>query len=144
VKLSPEFARFVFWICVASCVVGQLAILRSTVRGPAARASGDDAANPVHIRRAPEIIWAVLPVIALIFVFAGTWRVLHFSDATTTQPLHRHPPTTVSRAPTSLATSARPQKRSRAASVRMHVAPALQMVDLNVADAVEDFEDPRR
>jgi hypothetical protein len=85
-KLSPEIARIVFWICVASCVIAQLGILRSTLRASKAGTAGDrnggETPVPTRVNRPAELSWAILPAVALILVFAGTWKVMQrVSDA---------------------------------------------------------------
>jgi hypothetical protein len=151
VKLSPEFARIVFWMAVASCVVAQLGILWSTWRGMAERAgqtetpSADAEGNPLLVRRAPELAWAILPAIALILVFAGTWRAMHqFSDADSPPPMHRHPPATVSGAPSLLADYSRPAQRQSAARRGAVKATSESMMEPVRAESIEIPEVPQR
>lgn len=75
--MSPLFADAIFWIAVACCVVAQAAIVRSVLlaRGGSTRA-----------RRAAELMWAVLPAIALAAVLVLTWRTMHRAG-----PGHSHP-----------------------------------------------------
>jgi hypothetical protein len=61
------FAKSIFWVAVALCSVAQLAILRSVVLG-----SRDTAAH----RRSRELLWVVLPAIALGAVLFFTWRAM--------------------------------------------------------------------
>jgi heme/copper-type cytochrome/quinol oxidase subunit 2 len=59
----------VFGICVLACVVGHIAILLSVLR---ARSSAPDA-NVPRPRTVIEVVWALVPVIALAFVLTATW-----------------------------------------------------------------------
>ena len=71
--MSIHLADAIFWIAVACCSVAQLAILHSVVISPARMASRDTSSA----RRIAEIAWAVLPGIALVFVFLATWQAMH-------------------------------------------------------------------
>jgi heme/copper-type cytochrome/quinol oxidase subunit 2 len=71
--MSIHLADAIFWVAVACCSVAQLAILHSVVISPARMATRET--SPA--RRTAEIAWAVLPGIALAFVFAATWRAMH-------------------------------------------------------------------
>jgi hypothetical protein len=102
--MPSSVAVWSFWIAVCACAAGQIAILRDAVsvrgtRGPqsgteppvAASPAPGPAVAPVDAeserpagRRAPgrvhaaaEVMWAVLPGIALVFVLLWTWRVMH-------------------------------------------------------------------
>ncbi|MBV9880110.1 MAG: hypothetical protein JO180_06410 [Gemmatirosa sp.] len=72
--MTPFLADAIFWIAVVSCAVAQIAILRATA---AARAGY--AASPARrpAGRVTEVVWAVLPPLALIGVLLLTWRALH-------------------------------------------------------------------
>jgi heme/copper-type cytochrome/quinol oxidase subunit 2 len=59
----------VFVACVAACVVAHIAILVSVSRRPA-RAADPGVPQP---RRGVEILWALLPMIALALVLTATW-----------------------------------------------------------------------
>ena len=72
-----------FWLSVAVAVVAELAIVAATVRAsrphpvadvPAA-AQGETDTLPTQ-RRALEVLWAVLPALALVVLFVLTWRAL--------------------------------------------------------------------
>jgi heme/copper-type cytochrome/quinol oxidase subunit 2 len=71
--MTFRFADAVFWLAVACCTVGHLAILRSVVVTPVGATDGRSASR----RRALEIFWAVLPAIALAGVLTFTWRAMH-------------------------------------------------------------------
>jgi len=66
----------IFWIAAILCVIAELAILRSMLRGSRAGAGtsaegAPDAAMP-RGRPVMELIWAVVPAIGLIFVLIAT------------------------------------------------------------------------
>ena len=82
--LSLSLRAVIFWIAAIVCIVAQLAILRSTLRvsraAPAPRGDRDPASTMAPEARTPtpngrptvEIVWAVLPAIALLIVLAFT------------------------------------------------------------------------
>lgn len=61
--MSLSLADAIFWVAVACCAIGQVAIVRSAVQ------SGD--------RRATDVAWAVLPGFALAAVLVFTWSAMH-------------------------------------------------------------------
>ena len=63
-----------FWIATALVVIGQLMILRSTVR--AMRGASSERA-----RRGIEWSYAIVPVVALALVLVATWRAAERHDA---------------------------------------------------------------
>ena len=70
--MRPAVADAIYWSAVVCCVVAQIAILRSALarhRPPA----GAPATLP-PLRRGVELVWAVLPALALAAVLAFTWR----------------------------------------------------------------------
>lgn len=71
--MTPFLADAIFWVAVVCCVVAQIAILRATV--PPATTAAAPLAQPV--RRVQEIVWAVVPALALAGVLVLTWRALH-------------------------------------------------------------------
>jgi len=66
-------ATILFWISVACCLVAQVLIVRSVVA-----ARGLPAARPElpRARGSVEIMWAVVPAIALAAVLFVTWRAI--------------------------------------------------------------------
>jgi heme/copper-type cytochrome/quinol oxidase subunit 2 len=72
--MSVSLADAIFWVAVACCSVAQVAILRSVVISPA-RVAGSQPTSAA--RRAGEILWAVLPGIALAVVLFFTWQAMH-------------------------------------------------------------------
>lgn len=84
--MSTSIAEAIFWIAVACSVVAEAAIFRSVLRARAAIGRG---AAPAPGSAAPssgvvprsrgvvEIVWVVLPAVALVILFAITWRAIH-------------------------------------------------------------------
>jgi heme/copper-type cytochrome/quinol oxidase subunit 2 len=71
--VSASLAGLMFWLSVASCVVAQVAIIRATLRVSGASASDSTLQMP-HPRRWLEIVWVILPAIALAALLVVTWR----------------------------------------------------------------------
>jgi heme/copper-type cytochrome/quinol oxidase subunit 2 len=70
-----------FWIAVAVAVVAELAIVAATVRASRPHPVADvpaiaaDATEGLPSpRRWLEVLWAVIPALALVALFALTWR----------------------------------------------------------------------
>ena len=70
----------IFWLASATCLVAQIAILRSVLR-----TSPSKLRTHPRARAAIEIAWVVLPALALASVLAITWRTIH-----PPQPTHGH------------------------------------------------------
>lgn len=68
------FADGLFWSSVACCAFAQLFILRS-VGGH--RHAPDAPANLPRQRGVTEMVWAVVPAIALAVLLVLTWRAMH-------------------------------------------------------------------
>lgn len=64
----------IFWVAAACCLVAQVAIIRSVLLPHAPTPGPDQVPRP---RTGTEIAWALLPALALIGVFALTWRAIH-------------------------------------------------------------------
>jgi hypothetical protein len=103
--MPSPVAVWSFWIAVCACAAGQIAILRDAVglRGTTGPLSGTEPnaaaspppvpasapldagterpaarrARPGRVHAAGEVMWAVLPGIALVFVLLWTWRAMH-------------------------------------------------------------------
>jgi hypothetical protein len=103
--MPSPVAVWSFWIAVCACAAGQIAILRDAISlhaasgpqsgtepdaagspPPAATSASSDAGSepppalrhrPGRIHAAGEVMWAVLPGIALAFVLLWTWRTMH-------------------------------------------------------------------
>ena len=71
--MSRSLADVAFWVAVVLCAVAQLFILRSTL---VARPAPVDRQVP-SARRSVEVLWAVVPAVALALVFYFTWRAMH-------------------------------------------------------------------
>ncbi len=69
-------AVVVFVICALACIVAHAAILVSVVRRRSAAVTN---AVP-RPRLAIEVVWALLPAIALAFVLTATWARLNRPD----------------------------------------------------------------
>ena len=69
-----SFADGLFWSSVACCALAQYFILRS-VGGQ--RRAPEPAANLPRQRGAVEILWAVVPALALAVLLLFTWRAMH-------------------------------------------------------------------
>jgi heme/copper-type cytochrome/quinol oxidase subunit 2 len=75
--MSSSLANVVFWTAAVCCAVAQAALLRSvlTVRPIDRPASAVGPLAPV--RRGAELLWAVVPALALAAVLFLTWRAMH-------------------------------------------------------------------
>ncbi len=78
--MVTRIADGIYWIAVACCAVAQAAIVRSSLVSPALAPSADEPASLA--RRALEVCWAVVPGIALAFLFVATWHAMHGPAAT--------------------------------------------------------------
>jgi heme/copper-type cytochrome/quinol oxidase subunit 2 len=81
-----SFATGLFWISVACCAIAQLYILRSVGGG---RHLAEPAAGVPRERRSLEVVWAVVPAIALAVLLFFTWRAVRAPRA---EPLPSHSP----------------------------------------------------
>jgi len=72
--MSLRLTDAIFWTSAICCAVAQAAILRSVIVAPV-QAAGKTSSSLG--RRATDIVWAVLPGLALVGVFVLTWRVMH-------------------------------------------------------------------
>ncbi len=76
---SPLLRDVIFWIAVALCVIGEIAILRSMHRGSRAVAADRSPAVDANVPRGKpvtEIISAVLPAVGLIVLLVLTLRAM--------------------------------------------------------------------
>jgi hypothetical protein len=75
-SLDVSLRVAIFWIAAVLCIIAELAILRSMMRGSRASApvapDGETNAAVPRGRPAMELIWAVVPAIGLIFVLLAT------------------------------------------------------------------------
>jgi heme/copper-type cytochrome/quinol oxidase subunit 2 len=75
--MNQPLAEGIFWIAVLVCVVAQIAILRSTY---AARKVEKSALVPAA-SRGGEIVWAIVPVVALSVLLVATWQKIEAREA---------------------------------------------------------------
>ena len=66
-------AQTIFWVAVVLCVIAHRYILRSAF---AAGAAVEHSHTLPPIRRAGEVVWVVLPAVALVFLLIATWRAI--------------------------------------------------------------------
>jgi heme/copper-type cytochrome/quinol oxidase subunit 2 len=71
-------ATTIFWVAVVLCVIAHRYILRSAF---AAGAAVEHTHTLPPIRRTAEVLWVVLPAVALIFLFVATWRAIGVHNA---------------------------------------------------------------
>jgi heme/copper-type cytochrome/quinol oxidase subunit 2 len=77
--LSSTFSHALFWIAAASCLVAQVAIIRSTIASRRLRAGALDVASdstPVVARSGfpLEVLWTAIPAVVLAAVLWFTWQ----------------------------------------------------------------------
>jgi heme/copper-type cytochrome/quinol oxidase subunit 2 len=77
-----SFADGLFWSSVACCAVAQYLILRS-VGGH--RHLPEPSAHVPRQRGGVELLWAVVPAVALAALFVVTWRTMHSAPASSAQ-----------------------------------------------------------
>jgi len=75
-----SFANGVFWTSVAFCLVAQILIVRSVL---GARHLPPPSASVPRSRGAIELLWAVVPGVALALLLVFTWRAMREHEATT-------------------------------------------------------------
>jgi hypothetical protein len=78
--MTASLAGVIFWLSAASCVVAEVAIIRATLRVSGASPTEAPAVLP-HPRRWLEIVWVVLPAIALAALLLGTAHAIFVSHA---------------------------------------------------------------
>ena len=72
---SPLLRESIFWIAAIICVVAEIAILRSMFRGSRVATPDRSPAVDAEVPRArpvAEIVWAILPAVALIVILVVT------------------------------------------------------------------------
>jgi heme/copper-type cytochrome/quinol oxidase subunit 2 len=75
--MNQPLAEGIFWIAVLGCIVAEIAILRSTY---AARKVEKSALVPTA-SRGGEIVWAIVPVVALSVLLVATWQKIEAREA---------------------------------------------------------------
>lgn len=75
----------VFAVCAVACLVAHLAILRSVLR----TAAGNTPLEPgvPRPRIGVEVVWAVLPILALALVLTATWARVQSNRAAPPEPI---------------------------------------------------------
>ena len=68
--MNQPLAEAIFWIGALACAVAEIMILRSSF---AATRENKSALVPTA-SRASEVVWAILPAIALSILLVATWR----------------------------------------------------------------------
>ena len=68
-----ELHRALFWACLVVTTVAELLILRSAFFPPAGMVPAE---NMPRSPRIIEMIWGMLPAIALAVIFWATWRAM--------------------------------------------------------------------
>lgn len=69
-----SFADGLFWSSAACCAIAQYLILRSVGGG---RHLPEPSARLPRQRGVVELVWAVVPAVALVALFVVTWRTMH-------------------------------------------------------------------
>jgi heme/copper-type cytochrome/quinol oxidase subunit 2 len=72
-------ATILFWMSVACCLVAQVLIVRSVV---AARALPAVRPELPRARGSVEVMWAIVPAVALAVLLFFTWRAIQTNRAT--------------------------------------------------------------
>jgi heme/copper-type cytochrome/quinol oxidase subunit 2 len=75
--MNQPLAETIFWIAALACLVAEIAILKSSF---AARTSENPTLVPTA-SRGGELMWAILPAIALGVLLFFTWRRVEARDA---------------------------------------------------------------
>ena len=76
-------AQTIFWVAVVLCVIAHRYILRSAF---AAGAAVQHSHTLPPIRRAGEVVWVVLPAVALVFLLIATWRAIQTRQSPVVTP----------------------------------------------------------
>ncbi len=74
-SLDVSLRAAIFWIAAILCIIAEAAILRSMLRGSRTVAGTADRATDANVPRGRptmELIWAVVPAVALIVVLIMT------------------------------------------------------------------------
>jgi heme/copper-type cytochrome/quinol oxidase subunit 2 len=77
--MNQPLAETIFWIAAIACVVAELAILRFTF---AARSAKKSTLVPSGSPRS-ELVWAILPGLALAALLTATWQRIDARDTRT-------------------------------------------------------------
>jgi heme/copper-type cytochrome/quinol oxidase subunit 2 len=74
--MNQPLAEGIFWIAALACIIAEIAILRSTY---AARKVEKSALVP-EASRGGEIVWAIVPALALSVLLVATWQKIHAGE----------------------------------------------------------------
>jgi heme/copper-type cytochrome/quinol oxidase subunit 2 len=72
--MPASLSDALFWVAVACCAGAQLLVLLAAF---ASRGSRPPAESLPPVRRAVEVVWAIVPALALALLLAATWRAMH-------------------------------------------------------------------
>ncbi len=75
--MNQPLAEAIFWIAALACIVAEFAILRSTY---AARKVKKSVLVP-EASRGGEIVWAIVPAVALSVLLVATWQKIQAREA---------------------------------------------------------------
>jgi heme/copper-type cytochrome/quinol oxidase subunit 2 len=74
--MNQPLAETIFWVAAIACAVAEIAILRSIIAQRRAQHSSlVPAGSPIT-----EVIWGVVPAIALVILLVATWRQVQQRD----------------------------------------------------------------
>jgi heme/copper-type cytochrome/quinol oxidase subunit 2 len=82
-----SFADGLFWSSVACCALAQFFILRSVREGGSRHVSEPAAAGVPQPRGMLEMVWAVVPALALAMLLMATWRAMHVIERAPSPPV---------------------------------------------------------
>ena len=74
-SVDPTLRVAIFWIAALLCVIAEIFILRSMLRGSRGPASGAEGAPDAVVPHSPaavELLWAVVPAVGLIVILVLT------------------------------------------------------------------------
>jgi heme/copper-type cytochrome/quinol oxidase subunit 2 len=80
-----SFADGLFWSSVACCAFAQFLILRSV--GGSRHTPESTAARLPHPRGSTEMLWAIVPALALAVLLVFTWRAMRLTRDQSRPPL---------------------------------------------------------
>ena len=80
-RLTPS--TLLFWTSVACCLVAQVLIVRSVVGARRLPAASPELPRP---RGGVELLWAIVPAVALGVLLLFTWRAIDAREARRTVP----------------------------------------------------------
>jgi heme/copper-type cytochrome/quinol oxidase subunit 2 len=77
-RLTPS--TLLFWLSAACCLVAQVLIVRSVLAGRRLPAASPEVPK---VRGGVEVLWAIVPAVALGVLLVFTWRAIEGHDART-------------------------------------------------------------